>query len=98
MTKPSVIIQYDEYQRLLLKEREFDVLLAKYPELREDTGPTRTAKKYKNALSDLLKRVEEVLGSEEFVGIFALAEVHGVKYKGPTLAEDIKKAKKLLGQ
>jgi len=41
--------------------------------------------------------VDEVLSSEDIKGVFTIAAVHGLHYKGPSLAKDILDAKALLG-
>lgn len=94
----KVTIDAQMYHDMAHKAALLDVILKKHPELVTGQKLTSTAKKYKKALSSFVKRVDEVLSSEDFKGIFQIAYVHGFTYKGQSLAQDIEKAKKLLGE
>lgn len=94
----QVMISDARYAELTGKEMQLEALLASYPELTECQPPTRATKKYKVAFAAFVKRVDEVLSSEEIKSMFQIAYIHGFTYKGPSLAKDIELAKKLLGQ
>lgn len=93
----QIVITEGRYQELKDKAARLDSLLAAYPELQDSQKLTPAAKRYKNALEAFVKRVDKVLSSAEMVGIFQVAAIHGCDYKGPSLAQDIADAKKLLG-
>lgn len=81
---------------LIEKERKLEELLSTYPELLEERRPTPAARRYKNALSTLIAKVEDVLKNDSFKGIFQVAYIHGCKYTGPNLAKALAEAKKVI--
>jgi hypothetical protein len=93
-----VIITEERLQDLVNKEKKLEVILAAYPELVSGQKLTPAAKRYKGELASFVKRVEEILNSEDIGAIFQIAHVHGFPYKGPSLAKDIDRAKKVLGK
>jgi hypothetical protein len=93
----DVSIPESRFQELLGKELHLEGLLRANPELESSMKLTSTARKYRKAFSTFVQRVDEVLSHEELKGIFQIAAVHGFDYKGPSLAQDIVDAKKLLG-
>lgn len=93
-----VTISEERFSELIKSDTRLSQILAAYPELESGQKLTSAAKKYKTAFVAFVKRVDEVLSSEDFKGIFQIAYVHGFEYKGQSLAQDIKNAKKLLGE
>lgn len=93
-----LIITEERYQELVAKENKLSQLLATYPEIEKGQKLSPATKKYKNALSTFVKRVDEVLSCPEIVSVFQIAAVHGFQYKGPSLAQDIVDIKKLVGE
>ncbi len=99
MTKTEsrgVHIDESRLLELIDKEKRLESLLVAYPELENGEKVTPTAKKYREAFATFVGRVELVLSSQEMLGVFTLAHIHGINYSGPNLAEDIVKAKALL--
>ena len=93
----NVSILESRFQELLGKELFLDGILREHPELAGSMKLTPTAKKYRKAFEAFVRRVDEVLSSEDIKGVFTIAAVHGLHYKGPSLAKDILDAKALLG-
>ena len=91
-----VIITEERFKELTEKEKKLDTLMATYTELKSGHKLTPAAKKYKLALEEFVERVDKVLSSEDMIGMFQIAYVHGFKYKGESLAPDIIKVRKLL--
>lgn len=102
MNNPSfegrpIIITEAHYQELVAKEARLAQILAANPELDKVQKVTPALKKVKTAFAAFLGRVEHVLSTPEFFGVFQVAAIHGCAYKGDSLAKDIADAKALLG-
>jgi hypothetical protein len=92
----QISVDENRYVELLEKERKLDAIVSAYPEIEDGQKLTSAAKRYKAAFSKFVDRVDQVLSSDQIKGIFQIAYVHGFKYKGESLAQDILDAKKLL--
>lgn len=94
----NILLTEERMVELIAKEKQLKALLTAYPELKDGQKLTPAAKRYKAAFSAFVERVDSVLSTEDFKGIFQIAYVHGFTYKGESLASDIAAARKLLGQ
>lgn len=56
--------------------------------------PDKTAE---DLLRELVVKLGIIFTSDDYLGVFTSAFVHGVKYEGQTCEEEIKAAKKFLG-
>lgn len=91
-----VTLTETRYMGLVDAENRLKEILEAHPELARDEKLTSTAKRYKTAFEAFVTRVDEVLSSDALAGVFTMAAVHGMQYKGPSLAKDIVAAKALL--
>ena len=92
-----IIIQEERFKELIDKEKKLSLILEKFPDIMNQKKLTPAAKMYKSAFKAFVFKVNEVLNSEEFKGIFQSAAIHGVLYQGPSLGKDIEDALKLIG-
>lgn len=52
--------------------------------------------KYKVALEELVKKIEEVENNDSFKGLFTVAYVRGIQYSGPSWDKEMMYAKKVI--
>ena len=60
----------------------------------ERKAQTLHLERTKTLAINLVKAMEAVHASEDFKGVWALAQVHGVEYKGPTYKKELAELKK----
>lgn len=98
MSNRRILVDIDYFLELDQKAKLLKQILEKYPEVLNNKKPRKTklSKKYKEALGNLVSKVEEVNTHPRMISVFAVAALHGQEYDGPTYAEALKEAKKLL--